>query len=192
MVRPCYNKDMRQNKGQFKKGQHWRKPQPFWDRDYLFNLYHTMQWSASEIAAEHECKENNILYWLKKHDIPRRSIKEAREVKHWGLIGEANGMYGRVGEDNPHWQGGITPERQALYASREWAKAVAKVWKRDNATCQRCRELKSVGAQFHIHHIKGFACVELRAYTPNLVLLCKECHNFIHSKANAEGEFICE
>lgn len=177
---------------EFKKGQHWRKPQPFWDKDYLLNQYHTMQKSASEIAADHECKENNILYWLKKHGIPRRSMKEVRKRKHWGLVGPANGMYGRIGEDNPHWQGGITPERQALYASQEWAKVVKEVWKRDNARCQRCQELKSAQVEFHIHHIKGFACVELRTVLSNLVLLCRGCHNFVHSKANTAREFICE
>ncbi len=179
------------NSGQFKKGQHWRKPQPFWDREYLLAQYSTMEKSASEIAAEHGCKANNILYWLHKHNIPRRSIHEARQVKHWGLVGASNGMYGKTGAENPNWRGGITPERQALYSSEEWATVVVKVWKRDEATCQRCREHKTAGMEFHIHHIKGFACVELRTYTPNLVLLCDKCHHFVHSKANTEKEFIC-
>jgi hypothetical protein len=192
MVEACHNKDMKRNEGQFKKGQHWRKPKPFWDKNYLFGQYRTMQKSASEIAAEHECTERNILYWLKKHGIPRRSISEARQVKHWGLVGSTNGMYNRRGDSNPNWRGGITPERQTFYASQEWAEAVVAIWKRDNATCQRCLHHRGSGLEFHIHHIKSFACVALRAYTPNLVLLCKECHGFIHSKANVKKEFICD
>jgi predicted HNH restriction endonuclease len=34
--------------------------------------------------------------------------------------------------------------------------------------------------------------VELRAVATNLVLLCESCHDFIHSNANKNREFIRE
>ena len=182
---------LRNDKGQFVKGhRHWREPKAYWDRDWLYHAYVVEQRSANEIASEFECKRNNILYWLHRHGIPVRTISQARAVKHWGLSGEANGMYGCTGEDNPNWRGGVTPERQALYCSEEWGKAVHQVWKRDEGACQRC------GVQdadcYHIHHIVSFALVELRAEVSNLVLLCRSCHHFVHSRENTEQQFIEE
>lgn len=93
------------------------------------------------------------------------------------------------------WRGGISPERQAFYATPEWADAVKAVWKRDNATCQKCgkhhNEAKNRGT-FHIHHIVSFMVKELRSEPNNLVLLCKECHRWVHSKKNANKEFLKE
>jgi hypothetical protein len=40
------------------------------------------------------------------------------------------------GAISPNYKGGITPERQELYSSKEWSEVVKKVWKRDNAICQ--------------------------------------------------------
>lgn len=195
---------MRNNKGQFVKGQrsspstefkpgeHWRKPQAFREKDYLLEEYTKKGRSTGEIAAEFGVTNAAILFWLRKHGIPRRTVSEARELKHWGLKGEQNGMYGRTGEDNPRWRGGCTPERQAFYASREWAAACSAVWARDNATCQRCGIHHSKAVQFHIHHIVSFSVVELRAEVSNLILLCETCHDWVHSKKNTQQDFIKE
>jgi len=168
-----------------------QSPKPYLDRDWLYQEYVVKQRSAAEIAADFDCKENNILYFLDKHGISKRSISEAREVKHWGLSGEQNGMYGVRGEDNPNWKGGGTPERQALYSSQEWSEAVQVVWKRDRATCQRCKtRARDHEGSFHIHHIVSFLDKTLRTEPSNLVLLCDKCHWFIHSRENTEGEFL--
>lgn len=96
---------------------------------------------------------------------------------------------------HPQWKGGITPERQAFYATQEWVEAVKAVWARDNATCQRCgkhhNEAKNRGT-FHIHHIISFMHREYRADVDNLVLLCKQCHRWVHSKENTLKELIKE
>ena len=147
--------------------------------------------SAQEIADMFECKKNNVLYFLHKHNINVRNTSESREVKYWGLSGEQNGMYGKKGELNPNWKGGITPERQALYCSEEWSKIINLIWKRDKGICQRCK-CKKDKEPFHIHHIVSFEVIELRLILKNLVLLCKSCHDFIHSNENYEGEFIGE
>jgi hypothetical protein len=175
---------------EFKPGQHWREPKLYWDRDWLYAEYIVKQRSAQEIADDFGCIANNIFYFLDKHQIPRRTIKEARAIKHWGLSGPDNGMYGLTGEKSPNWKGGRTPERQAFYSSREWAEACITVWKRDQATCQRCNKKQGKNATFHIHHIAPFKVVELRAELTNLILLCRECHSWVHGKKNVNKELI--
>lgn len=91
------------------------------------------------------------------------------------------------------WKGGITPERQSVYASIEWVEAVKQVWARDNATCQLCgkkhNETKNRGT-FHIHHIIPFTVKSYRCVVSNLILLCRKCHLWVHSKKNTTGALI--
>ena len=187
---------MRNKKGQFKKGeraspktefkpgQHWRKPKLYWVRDWLYQEYVVNERSAADIASEFDCNENNILYFLAKHNIPRRSMSEVRRIKHWGLYGEENG----------NWQGGCEADRRAFYSSQEWARAVQIIWKRDKATCQRCHKTEYTNeGLFHVHHIAPFTANKaLRGEIENLVLLCDQCHRFIHSRENTEGEFLSD
>lgn len=91
------------------------------------------------------------------------------------------------------WRGGISPERQALYGSEKWKDAVKAVWKRENATCQLCGKRQNEDREhtFHLHHLYPFADYEkLRTDPDNLVLLCRDCHLFVHSKKNTERKFI--
>lgn len=183
---------MRNKQGQFKKGTHWRCRKPWWDRAWLDDQYTTCRRTAADIAQDGGVTENAIFYWLEKHGIQRRTMKEIRRHKHWGSSGPDNPMWNKRGELNPMWRGGVTPERQAFYTGREWKEACSFVWKRDNATCQRCTLHKQDDASvpFHIHHIESFANAELRADPTNLVLLCEPCHRFVHSKENTEREHL--
>lgn len=99
---------------------------------------------------------------------------------------------GKRGAEVPSWKGGVTPLRQAFYSSLEWKAVIKQIWKRDDATCQRCgcRSEKGNRHKFDIHHIVSFACEELRADVSNLVLLCETCHYWVHSKENVNSEFI--
>lgn len=140
--------------------------------------------------------EDNPFYG-KKHSPETRKLlsdmaKEDGRVPYDPEIGSY--MKGRKGQDTPGWKGGITPERQALYSSVEWGDAVKVVWARADAKCERCGKSHNATARgtFHIHHIVGFANRELRAIPSNLVLLCKECHRFVHSKKNINHELIKE
>jgi hypothetical protein len=183
---------MRNEKGQFLKGAHWRKPQPFRDRAWLIEEYVLKQRSTGDIAIEFGTTDAAILFWLRRHKIPRRSVSEARKIKRWGAEGADNPMWNKRGELNPRWLGGITPERQSFYTSRQWKRACALVWKRDKAKCRRCdlhREAQP-DMPFHIHHIVSFADPELRADPANLALLCEVCHHFVHSRRNVGREFL--
>src|SRR5438046_8609182 len=80
-----------------KKGQHhWRPKKPHWDYDWMYNEYINLQKSTGDIAKQIGTIGANVIYWLKKHNIPRRSMSEVRKAKKWGLYGEKNGMFGRV------------------------------------------------------------------------------------------------
>lgn len=173
---------------EFKKGQHWRPKKTYWDKDWLENEYAVKERSADDIARQFGITEAAILFWLRKHNIQTRSMTDIRAIKYWGLSGEKNGMYGKTGIKSSNWKGGITPERQDFYASQEWKSACAEVYKRDNATCQKC----GAKEKLHVHHVIGFANKELRADIDNLVLLCAKCHRFVHSKKNINKEFIRE
>jgi hypothetical protein len=167
-------------KGQFQRGEHWRTPQPYWDRAWLDHEYTAERRSASDIAAQFAITENSILFWLGKHGIPRRSISEIRERKHWGLAGAANPMYGKVGILNPRWKGGLTPARQAIYASSDWKSAARAVRKRDKA-CRLCGCCKDT----EIHHIDPFSQAPLLVMdVGNMILLCGACHRKMRGKEN--------
>ena len=183
---------MRKANGQFGKGDHWRAHQRFREADWLRHQYITEQRSAGEIASDFGVTDAAIIFWLKKHGIKRRSVSESRKIKKWGSVGPDNPMWNRRGELNPRWRGGVTPERQAFYTSAAWKAACASVWKRDHATCQRCKMRRKDQADmpFHIHHIVSFADKALRADPANLVLLCEACHLYVHSKKNINGEFL--
>ena len=171
---------------EFKKGEHWRPQKPYWDKSWLENEYITQVRSANDIASQFGITEAAILFWLRKHGIPRREMAAIRANKYWGLNGEDNGMFGKCGAYNPHWKGGVTAERQAFYSSTEWKSACSCVYQRDNAQCVRC----SSKDDLHIHHIVSFADTDLRAEVSNLVLLCVKCHRFVHSKKNINQEYI--
>lgn len=136
----------------------------------------------------------------------RKGFRHSEETKQ--KVGEAsrqrgavpylrNGQHflkGKRGDVVPNWKGGITPERQAFYRSDEWKKASRAVWVRDDGKCRCCgldsRRFKRKEKLFHVHHIVTFANRELRASVHNLILLCDDCHYFVHSNNNVTREFL--
>ena len=92
-------------------------------------------------------------------------------------------------EENPNWRGGATPERQEFYRSPAWKAACCYVWARDDACCRNCGKDyrvvdRAVEPAFHVHHVWSFQIPETRANPALLVLLCRPCHLWVHSKAN--------
>ena len=179
------------NSGQFQKGYTYREPKPYWDKYWLFNEYIIKGRSTQDIADEFKCRDNNIQYFLKKHNIKSRNMSEIRKIKRWGSLGKNNPMYGMSGKKNPNWKGGVSAERQRFYESRKWKRACLKVWKRDKAACVRCGKHRDIlKNNLHVHHIRSFAHKETRANMDNLILVCVDCHRFIHSKKNVYHEYI--
>ncbi len=179
----------RNDLGQFLKGTHWRPRQPWWDRGWLYNQYIRRKKSAAAIAREGGVIENAILYWLKKHKIRCRSMSTIRRRKHWGSSGSSNPMWNRKGALNPNWKGGSSPKRQTDYENQRWKRVSRLVRNRDQYQCNRCGQTKTKEATLHLHHILGWTeFPKFRFVARNLVTLCKECHDWIHSNANAKKE----
>lgn len=182
---------MRSAKGQFLPGHHWRPRAPHWDAAWLRREYVDRERSTGEIAAKAGTTDAAIIYWLKKHGIPRRSIFEARAVKKWGAHGEANPMHGKTGDLNPRYIDGSSPERQRMYAQGVGRAFIRHVLKRDGYRCRRCGTAKTTPKSLHVHHIAPWAGNKaLRFDAGNAVTLCRTCHSWVHSKSNEAREWL--
>lgn len=80
---------------EFKKGQHWRKPQLFRDKDWLYNEYIIKKRTSYDIAKDFKVTGSAVIFWLKKHNISRRNTSQARKIKYWGQSRERNPMFGK-------------------------------------------------------------------------------------------------
>lgn len=178
--------------GRFVKGAHaYREPRPHWRREWLEREYVERGRSSGDIAAEIGITDAAILFWLKKHGIERRSVSEARALKYWGAAGDANPMFGKTGAANPRYVDGSSPERQRLYAQAAGRAALQRVYARDGFKCVRCNAPKAGPRSLHAHHVKPWAGNPERRFDPdNLVTLCRTCHSWVHSKANAAREYL--
>ncbi len=181
----------RSAKGQFKSGTHWRPHGQHREKKFLHREYVSNQKSASEIAAMCGVTDGSIFHWLARHGIIRRTVAEARKVKHWIVSGEKNGMYGKCGAENPRFIDGSSPERQRLYAHSFWKELSRQVLMRDYYKCVRCGSESSRKNRLHAHHVKPWAGnPDFRFELSNIVSVCGRCHQFIHSKANIKKEIL--
>lgn len=150
-------------------------------RGHLYKQNLVLDGSAFKGKAHSECTKKKL-----------SEIAKADGRVPWGK-NNRHPLKGCNPENHPNYKGGLTPERQAVYSSQEWIEAVKFVWQRDNAICQSCgkdhRKEENRGT-FHVHHIVSFQVRELRTDPSNLVLLCKDCHKFVHSKKNIHKQFI--
>lgn len=147
---------------------------------------------------QHFKKGHDICVGRVLSDETRKKMSEYRKSDRTSGLFRTDGTHvlkGRKGSLHNSWKGGVTPLRNAFYASEEWKSACSIVWKRDDAKCQNCkldhRTINRKERSFHIHHIKSFALhPDLRADPDNLILLCDTCHRWVHSRANTDQKFI--
>lgn len=200
----------------------WQAKQKGYDANWLRAKYVDEGLSADEIALLVSRNAKSVWNWLKWYGIatrprghnqknwfhpghnksPRgpvsdetkRKISASNTGKPKRPKGERHHLAGKTGPLSPTWRGGITPERQAFYASQEWRAACTAVWHRADAKCERCgkdhRQIDRKSEAFHVHHIVSFAVRELRAEPSNLALLCDRCHRHVHSRKNVTHEFL--
>lgn len=128
---------------------------------------------------------------FKQSDAQKQKLREARLADgHFPKQSDGRPYWaGKTGEAHPTWRGGVTPERQAFYASLEWKAARQYTYARAKSRCERCG-IHSSEADMHVHHVMPFFVKSLRAARHNLRLLCVPCHRFVHSGANGEREFL--
>lgn len=124
-------------------------------------------------------------------DATKAILSEKAKVPKPYIRGERNGMSGRTGESNPNYKDGSAPERQRLYASAEWKAVIRAVYKRDGYKCLRCGSGHVGKKKLHAHHIKPWAGnPDVRFDLDNLVTLCRECHEWVHSSANLSRDYL--
>lgn len=63
---------------------------------------------------------------------------------------DPKGAEAKRGNKNPNWQGGKTPYNRKYHGTERWRTWREKVYKRDNYTCQDCKQR---GGKLHPHHI---------------------------------------
>lgn len=166
----------------------WQKRAKLLSREELIDLYVTQHKDCVQIGKLVKRDPKSIWSWLKDYKI------ETRGRGSYGnpMPSPFKGMRfpDRQGENSPAWKGGVTPERNAFYASDEWKRVVRFVYGRAKNRCERCGALREWRGGFHVHHIISFEVEELRAKAVNLVVICNDCHYFIHSKDNVLFEYL--
>ena len=100
-------------------------------------------------------------------------FRQRMSVAHKGKRRPA-GSIAKMGERNPNWRGGTSPENKRIRRSAEFRHWRTAVFERDNYTCQLCGQR---GGDLHPDHIKQFAYYpELRFDVDNGRTLCAPCH----------------
>lgn len=113
-----------------------------------------------------------------------------------------------LAENNVNWKNGITKLNRLIRGMPEFREWRERIFKRDNYTCQACKENKKVSGELHPHHKKNLykiieeynlittedsrMCEELWNIK-NGVTLCKNCHFKYHGilkKAVNSGEVL--
>lgn len=164
---------------------------PYKSFAWMMSEYSLAGRSAADIGKQFGVAPETIRNYLDRLGITRRTAGEVIAIrKQARLIGKQNPMYGVRGAAHPNWKGGHSAVRQAFYESEEWKAARAAVRKRDNDTCRRCGVRRRKGVPMALHHLVTFAVRELRAEPANIIVLCKTCHLYVHSRKNARGEYI--
>lgn len=161
--------------------------------EWLRDAYLVKMMDCTQIAKIVNRDPKSVWNWMKAFGIPCRP----RGANHAQLPKDGSPMRGKPmpkGNLSAAWKGGITPERQAFYATDEWKECVKSVWRRDDALCQVCkldyRFAERSKVKFEIHHIDSFSIVERRSAIDNLMLVCQPCHRWIHSVKNTERRYL--
>lgn len=120
----------------------------------------------------------------------KRTISEKSSVPKPYLSGNKNGMAGRFGATIL----GQSLRRYSPFpirvAQQKWKLVIREVFKRDGYKCRRCGCGKIKRKWLHAHHIVSWASSKALRFDPtNVVTLCKDCHNWVHSKKNVNNEW---
>jgi thymidylate synthase (FAD) len=100
-------------------------------------------------------------------------------------------MYNLRGELSPNFVDGSSPDRQMMYSRCEGKEFIREALRVGNYICARCFADKTKDNPLNVHHLKPWAGNPLlRFELSNVVVLCRKCHRYVHSKNNTTKEFI--
>lgn len=112
--------------------------------------------------------------------------KEVRQKISEALTGEGNGMFGKMGEENPAWKpfAEQSEERCAPKSARE------RVLERDEHKCQFCgksndESIEEYGFGLDMHHVTPYRYT--KDHRPeNLITACRTCHMWVEGINDVE------
>lgn len=137
------------------------------DAKKVIKLYLT-RFESGQTVADHFGVERGVIdRILRENKIPKKPMSETRNF--WG-------------EKSPNWRADLTEEdrakRRDMYQQAEWR---AKVYARDNFTCQKCGD--DEGGNLNAHHIEPHCRNREAAWDVNNgITLCAPCHRAFHSR----------
>ena len=141
-------------KTEFKKGMIPKSQKIFLNKAYFEEMYCQRKLSTIEIAKNLGVASITVQRWLKKVQIPLRTLSEAHKLL--------------VGERNPSWRGG------PLCYGPDWREQRRKALRRDGYSCVFCgTSEKENGCD--VHHIIPYRFSHSNKLS-NLVTLCVKCH----------------
>lgn len=131
------------------------------------------------------CGKCNIKYMREKYSgkgNPRSGIKMSKFIKNKIRISILKNPRRSKFTDKYL----IKHNYSSILCSKRYKELRTKVLKRDNYTCQLCNNKKNL----IIHHIKDKNKYWKLFFTiKNLIVLCRNCHSYIHKTGNSEKKF---
>lgn len=129
------------------------------NRDLLYDMHITKNMSLSEMKYEIGCGVLLICKWMLLFDIPFRADKNSK----------------RKIDALCYW---LTPK---------WLSIREDIIKEQGNKCKKCS--KDVVIARHIHHLITANISTFRYDKNNLIMVCEDCHKWIHSKKNKNKEY---
>lgn len=128
------------------------------------------------------CRKDKSRYCSRECMYSGLSERYSGDGNHqYGLRGEANSTYGKVGPDAPNWQGG-----SAWRTMEEWFEARKAALDRDGWVCQQCgmpndEHVERFNHSLHVHHLTPVSDGGAKFDLDNLQTICAECHETEHN-----------
>jgi thymidylate synthase (FAD) len=177
------------------------EPALYRERSWLYERYHRLDMSISDMADEASVSYATIRKWLRKHGLQKPHRFEPghtpwnegktyrlgpRDVSDEWLTALRTA---RSGEASDFWRGGVSSEREAI--GRWTTQAAPRVHARNRWTCQLCGER---AGELHAHHIVPvWADESLAREESNLTTLCGDCHRSVAGREeDVAGQLLVE